>query len=617
MFQDREYQDECVEYVRSNWKQGVLQQLVVMATGTGKTVVFARIIQKLWPYMTKGGKVLVFAHREELVDQAIELIKAINPDLKVGKEMANDWADTDSNVVVSCVASIGRSGSNRLIRFGNFNLVICDEAHHSIAQTYLNVFETTGVLKPESKALLVGFTATPKRKNLTRAEKKQVTTLDEGELLSLRSVYKKIVFSYPIRKAIDAGWLVPLRGYRIKTETSLDNIKLTAGDFQQDQLSETVNTSARNQQVVEAWEQYGENRQTVGFTVDIAHAQDLAKAFRNRGHKAEAVWGTDNDRAEKLRKHKSSEITILLNAQVLTEGYDDWQVSCIILAAPTQSSTKFTQEVGRGTRLQAATGNLLIANASGIALKKRDCVVLDIVDNYKRNSLVTLPTLVGLAPGFDLHGGSVTEAAAEVEALQEKWPGVNFTHLTDLSKVKTYVESIDLFAEPYTEEVKQHSDLTWMPMQDGAYMLTIPELKVLTDAKRYTAFQHEKWFIRPNELSEYDVWIKDRQNERKVGEYTSLESAFHEADLAIRRYRSDRLKPLMRTAVWHAGPATDTAKRYLVKLAKSKPINWCLCSTGSTGYGVTIEEPPCNVCKKPRGISAGQVSMAINKLKSK
>jgi superfamily II DNA or RNA helicase len=609
MFQERDYQLQCEQAVIDNWKQGVLQQLVVMSTGTGKTVVFANIIRKLFSQL--GGKVLVFAHREELVDQAIALIHSINPDLKVGKEMANDYADTESDVIVSCVASIGRSGSTRLVRFGHFSLVICDEAHHSIAQTYLNVFDSTGVLRPESKSLLIGFTATPKRKNLTRKEKRNL--LDDEELVSLKSVYKKIVFTYPIRKAIKEGWLVPLRGYRIKTETSLDNVKTTAGDFQQDELSEAVNTPIRNKQVVESFREYGENRQAVGFTVDIAHAKALAEEFKKSGYKAEAIWGKDPERAEKLAKHRNKEITVLFNAQVLTEGYDDWRVSCILLAAPTQSSTKFTQEIGRGTRLQEATGNLLAARAGGIRLSKCDCIVLDFVDNYKRNSLVTLPTLVGLNPQFDLHGDSATETAEKIEALQEKWPGVNFSTLTDLSKVKTFVESIDLFADPYTEEIKQLSSLTWMPMQDGSFMLTIPERKALVDEKRYTAFQHEKWFIRANELGEYEVWLKDKQSERKVGEYTTLENAFREADAAVRRYRPEKVKPLLQRADWHEWLATDMQKSYLSKLAKNKPVMKCLC------LGVHTPGKTCTVpyCRKLQGITSGEASMAINKLKAK
>ncbi len=199
------------------------------------------------------GKGLVFAHREELVDQLVATMVEWNPDAKVGKEMADAFADVDCDIVVSCVASIGRAGASRLVRFGPFDIVICDEAHHSIASTYLNVFQATEVLKPDTTKLLVGFTATPKRKNLTRDQKKNLTVLDDEELLSLKSVYRKIVFSYPIRKAIKEGWLVPLRGYRLKTNVDLSNIKSVGGDYQQDQLAETVNIPSRNIQISKAW----------------------------------------------------------------------------------------------------------------------------------------------------------------------------------------------------------------------------------------------------------------------------------------------------------------------------------------------------------------------------
>ena len=296
----RPRQTEAIDAVVQSYLDGIYQQLIVMATGTGKTVIFGNLWNRLVQYLP--GRMLVLAHREELIDQAQRTLQLNNPSIKVGKEMAEYRADLDCKIIVSCVASIGRMDSKRLERFGldTFDKVICDEAHHSIASTYMNVFEALGLLKPESKKLLVGFTATPKRKNLTRAQKKQVTTLDDESLLSLKSVYKKIVFSYPMRQAIKEGWLVPLRGFKVKTESSLDNIRMVAGDFKQDELAATVNVDDRNLQVIKAYKEFGEGRQTVGFTVDIAHAQALAKMSRDYGIKAEAVWGNDPDRVRNL-----------------------------------------------------------------------------------------------------------------------------------------------------------------------------------------------------------------------------------------------------------------------------------------------------------------------------
>jgi ATP-dependent helicase IRC3 len=255
----RNRQVECLDSIRNEYLAGCYQQLVVAATGVGKAVILSNIKRHMADLLP--GKMLVFAHRDELIGQLIATLREWNPTLKVGKEMADSYADADCDIVVSCNASIGRDGAVRLARFGEFDYVICDEAHHSIASTYLNVFEQTGVLKPNSTKLLVGFTATPKRKNLVRKKKDQVVLeTDNEDLLQLRSVYKKIVFSYPIRKAIKEGWLVPLRGFRLKTNVDLSQIKTTAGDYQQDELETTVNTGERNCAIVNAWRKDCENR---------------------------------------------------------------------------------------------------------------------------------------------------------------------------------------------------------------------------------------------------------------------------------------------------------------------------------------------------------------------
>lgn len=605
----RPRQVECLDSIRNEYLAGCYQQLVVAATGIGKAVILANIRRHMLDLLP--GKMLVFAHREELVKQLVETLQEWNPDWKIGKEMADDYADVDSDVVVSCVASIGRSGTTRLVRFGGFDIVVCDEAHHSIASTYLNVFEQTGVLKSDSTKLLVGFTATPKRKNITRNQKKQIVVLDDEELLSLKSVYRKIVFSYPIRKAIKEGWLVPLRGYRLKTKVDLSGVKTTAGDYQQDELEQAVNTPERNYAIVNAWRKDCESRQTVVFCVLIKHAQDLAEAFRAMGVKAEAVWGIDPLRAEKLAKHKSKEITVLCNAQLLVEGYDDWRVSCIVDAAPTKSLSVYTQRIGRGTRLQKGTGNLLEAISKGIFLEKRDCLVLDAVDNNKRCSLVTLPSLLGLNPEMDLQGKSVTEVATKMEELQEKYPTVDLSHLTDITKVDAYIESLDLFAAPYTEDVKEFSKLTWMGCSDGSYVLQIPEKKELKDAKAFSQFKHERLQITPNDLDEFELSISSVSVEaKKLGIYSSLKEAFESADEVMSRCRADRMKLVTREAEWHLNSASEPAKKLLRSLSKNRPILKCLCPGTKSAI-------LCPVCRLQTGITAGEASVAINLLQAR
>jgi superfamily II DNA or RNA helicase len=610
----RPRQVECLDSIRNEYLAGCYQQLVVAATGIGKAVILANIRRHMLDLLP--GKMLVFAHRDELVKQLMQTLHDWNPDWKVGKEMAEEHADADCDIVVSCNASIGREGAKRLAKFGGFDYVICDEAHHSIATTYLNVFEQTGVLKPDSTRLLVGFTATPKRKNLTRDNKRKMELLqtDDEDIVQLSNVYKKIVFKYPLRKAIKEGWLVPIKGFRLKTKVDLSNVKTTAGDYQQDELEQSVDTPERNYAIVNAWRKDCENRQTVAFCVLINHAKHLAEAYRAMGVNAEAIWGVDPERALKLEKHKRKEITVLCNAQLLTEGYDDWRVSCIVDAAPTKSPSKYTQCIGRGTRLQGGTGNLLEAIAKGLQLEKLDCIVLDVVDNNKRCSLVTLPSLVGLNPEMDLQGESVTNVAEKMEELQERYPTVDLSQITDIKKVDAYIESLDLFAAPYTEEVEKFSKLTWMGCSDGSYVLQIPEKKELKDAKAFSQFKHERLQIAQNDLDEWELSISSVSvQDKRLGLYNTLQEAFTSADEVMQRCRPDRMKLVTREAEWHTYPASEPAKKLLRSLSKDKPVLLCLCPNPNNRTLPAM----CPVCRLQTGITAGQASVAINLLQAR
>ena len=587
----RKYQEECLDAIVENYRAGVRHQLVVMATGLGKTVVFSNL-----PARLNNGKMLVIAHRSELLDQAVEKIQLWNPALKVGLEKAAYRADADCDVIVACNASVGRAGSKRLEHFwDDIGTIVVDECHHILGGSYLNILEDSGVLLPTSTKLLVGYTATPKRRNKARG--KQMNTLDDGDdLLSLKSVFSKIVYSFPIRRGIKEGFLCPLKGFRVSTKTSLDGVKTVAGDFATDQLSETVNTSERNLQVVKAWKENANNKPTLCFTVDIQHGKDLAETFMHNGVLAQPVYGDDPQRAEKLKWFESGKVQVLCNCALLTEGFDSPSVACIVLARPTKSGSLYTQMVGRGTRLMEG---------------KEWCAIIDIVDNHKRCSLVTLPSLLGMNPELNLQGTSITDALEKLEALQEKYQGIDFTALTDINQVDTYIESIDLFAAPYTEEVKEFSKLTWMGCSDGAYVLQIPESKALKDAKAFAQFKHERLSITPNDLDEFELSISSVSvDNKRLGIYTTLKEAFESADEVVRRCRPDRTKLLEREAEWHTQPASEPAKKLLRSLSKSKPILKCLCPGRQTA---TL----CPQCRLQTGITAGQASAAINLLKSR
>lgn len=594
----RPYQQETLTAIVDNLRAGVRQQLVVWATGCGKTLLAAHL-----PITLKGvldGKMLFVAHRNEILQQTINKIHTWAPELKVGLEKAESHAAPDCDVIVASVASVGRSGSKRLEHFwDDISVIVLDECHHAASDQFLNVLEDSGVLREDSRKLLIGLTATPKRRNLTRDEKKQRVLLDDESTISLKSIFKKITYSFPIRKAIKQGYLVPLRGFRVGTQISLDDVKSVGGDFKADELSAAVNTSERNLQVVKAWQECAEGRQTVCFTVDIAHGKELSDTFTSSGIKSAPIWGNDPDREGKLRKHEAGEITVLCNCALLTEGYDSPTVSCIVLARPTRSSTLMTQQVGRGTRLYEG---------------KQDCVVIDVVDCTKKCSLVTFPSLLGLNPDFNLHGESVTKAAEKIEELEEKHQGVDFSHLTDLSKVKAYVESLDLLSDPFPEEVKEYSKLIWQQGQDGSYLIIIPESREVSDSKQFWNYRHEKLVLTQNDIEQWELSITSTDPEKKLGVFNTLKEAFETADNVLLRCRADRIKLMQREAPWHNNSVSDASKKYLKKLVGKKAFIYCTCPVGAKCSGVA--GTLCGTCNKQQ-LTAGQAALAINKFKVK
>ncbi len=553
--ENRPYQVQAHNAIRKEYLSGANPQLVAMATGTGKTVIFSQL-----PGLTKDilpGQMLVLAHREELIDQAISKMKAVNPALRIDKEMAEHRADPGAaDVIVASVATLGRKDNKRLggYNWERIDKYIVDEAHHSIASSYLNIFDAAKLLQPGDKRLMVGFTATPQR----------------GDGKALAQIYRRISFVYSLRQAIDDGWLVDVRGVRVTTNTSLDSVKTVGGDFAQDMLADAVNNPTRNQLVVKAWLDHAEQRrQTIVFTVDIKHAQDLAAMFRSYGVLAEAVWGSDLERAEKIEAHKRGEITVLLNCGVLTEGYDDWRVSCIVLARPTKSSVLFTQMVGRGTRLEEGAGNLLWVKHDPCCAMlgdkcschyskiKRDCIVIDVVDASSKHSLVTLPTLMGMSAALDLKGGSLLGAIKRLEEAQTQCPKLDVSKLTSLDKLDLCIEQVNLFDVKFPAEVEANSELSWHPSADGGYVLLLPG--------------NEQVKLKQNVLEKWDIAAIINHQKYK-GERETIEQAFQAADDLIHKEAFNSLRLLKREATWHKDSATIGQLNLLRKFFKGRPL---------------------------------------------
>jgi superfamily II DNA or RNA helicase len=440
MLELRDYQRNFFERVRERYDAGVNRQLGVLATGLGKAVLFAALREQ----MNFSKKIMVLVHREELANQAADKIQRWNPGLMVGVEKAERQSSPMDTFIVASVPTIGRRGSSRILKFhrDDFDCLVSDEAHHSSAPQWRNVLEYFGVIRPnESDVLSLGLTATPNRSDGT----------------GLKQNFDCIVFDMGIRAGIEAGHLVDLRGIKVTTQTNLDRVHTRAGDFAEDELANEVNTVERNGVIVKEWMKEAYGKKTVAFTVNIQHALDLAAAFQKCGVPSEAVWGNDPDRARKLAQHRNNGLQVLCNCAVLTEGYDDPGIQCIILAKPTKSALLYTQMVGRGTRLDDG---------------KEDCLILDVVDVTSKHSLITIPSLLGLPANLDLKGKSVIAAKQEFERVAKEFPMADLSEIESLSKLKSIAENISLFQVHYPPEIAQLSEFGWRKSAEG-YMLAV------------------------------------------------------------------------------------------------------------------------------------------------
>ena len=393
-----DYQNEAIAAAMQYGRSGRKRALIVLPTGTGKTIIFCAMAA------TASKKVLVLAHREELLKQTLEKIHETDSSLTATLEQAGNRIDFKAKIIVASVQTLARSPLRlRSLHPQNFSLVIVDEAHHATARSYIDILSHFGLMprfdtitapdnmtkrewqqhashlmvewdSPGQEApFLCGFTATPHR--------------SDGKALGF--IFDEIVYSKSMIEMMKDGWLIPIRGVRVGTEEDISKVKKRGGDYAVRELSAVVNTEDRNELAVHSYQRHADNRSTIVFAVDVEHAIEITRCFTENGLRAEYVVGARSrmarDREDIIAEFRSGELPILVNCQVLTEGFDNPRVSCIIMARPTSSSLLYTQMIGRGTR---------------IAEGKKDLLVIDLVDMGKRTGLASVNTLFGLPPNI-------------------------------------------------------------------------------------------------------------------------------------------------------------------------------------------------------------------------
>lgn len=320
----RPYQEEATEAVEAAIEAGE-KPLLVMATGTGKTVVFAEVVRR---GLLRRWRSLVLAHREELIDQAIDKIGR-QSGYAPAKEMAQYHAGHNDFVVCGSVQTMQ---GNRLAGWkrDHFNLITVDEAHHAASPSYRKLIDHF------SSASLLGVTATP-----DRADEKQL-----GE------IFTKVAYEYPLHKAINDGNLVRIIGHRVQDfSIDLSRLKIVAGDFAEGELGELLEQYIAP--LAAAVEQKTAGLSTLIFMPSVASSELMAKALGDLGLSSGYISGAmdKSERKQTLYKFSQRQITHLVSCNVLLEGFDEPRTQAIVALRPTGSRALYAQMIGRGTRL--------------------------------------------------------------------------------------------------------------------------------------------------------------------------------------------------------------------------------------------------------------------------
>jgi superfamily II DNA or RNA helicase len=420
----RDYQREAIQAILRKANAGVRRQLLHLPTGAGKTIVAAALSEKA------RGRVLMLVHRDELVHQSVEKFGYVWPggDIGVVKAERDEGA---RRVVVASVQTLVQPERLNRLDAGSFSLVIVDEAHHATAPSQMHVLEGLGVL-PETAPgrLLLGITATPAR----------------SDGVGLGQVFEETVYHKSIEELIEAGYLADVKGIRVETHLDLNRVRTTGGDFNSRDLSLAVDTENRNRLIAEAYEHYGEGAKAVIFTVDVTHAQHVTETLLARGHKADWVSGELPlmERRRRLERFRDGETTILANALVLVEGWDEPTVGCVVMARPTRSQALFTQAVGRGLRPYPG---------------KNYCIILDMADT--RQDLVTLADLEGFRKTVERQ----PRKAEAPTGMAERAPAAD-DHLADAKLVATPMDLLARSAFRWHVEGGRRMRLEAGPGQD-------------------------------------------------------------------------------------------------------------------------------------------------------
>jgi len=549
------HQREAEHAVCAKVVAGHRRQIVVLATGGGKTVMFALLPRALRRHTgMRVKRVLVLAHRQELLTQAARTFARCEPRAKIGLHVADARCHAgDYDVVIASVQSIAREDHLHAYAPDTFQLIVIDEAHHAVADgayarvaRYFRAFEDDG-------PLLFGFTATPMR----------------ADGRSLADLFEVLAYAKTLEDGMNEGWLSPARYLRVPISADLLSVK-RGQDFDRKKLAALMDQPAVTYTMLARYRHHREEMfaaegrypKTIAFAVSRQHAAHIAEACLEMGIPALTVWGDlpKQERKERLAAFAENRVEVLVSVNLLLEGFDDPEVTCSIDLKPTRSLVLATQEFGRGIRRHPG---------------KREAVYLQAVPEHASEAgMIQVPQLFGLTIDWNATLTDVVESTPlhelneRLAEAQQAAEGFAFLASVDgradtrddddIPEPLTVAEREAIIASALAmtpEAVMQltatlpdgfrTSDVLWQPRPDGSCVVAIPRVGTLTVAP-------------PDLLGNCLVDVRGEKGHHTIADAPTLDAARRVAErwLAMEHPEASQLVFRSQAAKWMEKPAS-------------------------------------------------------------
>lgn len=348
----RPYQQQARDRIHAEWDAGHTRTLLVLPTGTGKTIVFASVAAD---QVRAGDRVLILAHRGELLEQAADKLQRSTGLVSAVEKAESTCLDSWFRVVVGSVQTLQRTA--RLERFPQdyFGTIIIDEAHHAITDGYRRILDYF------SGAKVLGVTATP----------------DRGDMRNLGEVFDSLAFEYKLTDAIKEGYLCKIMAQTIPLQLDITSVAMSGGDYAVGDLGTALDPYL--EQIAAEMARRCKSRKTVVFLPLIKTSQKFRDLLNAYGFRAAEVNGQSEDRREVLADFDAGKYNVLCNSMLLTEGWDCPSVDCVVVLRPTKVRSLYSQMVGRGTRLAEGKTDLLLLDFLWMTDKHELCRPADLV----------------------------------------------------------------------------------------------------------------------------------------------------------------------------------------------------------------------------------------------